>query len=333
MKKAMNGEPEVELYDISAVSRLTGLSTPNLRVWEKRYGVVEPSRSESQRRLYTADDIRRLTLLKNLADRGHTIGSIAGLSIAQLEARLQQQATQRRSPSARGPRAKKCRVLLVGSQMSELLSGREGAIEGIRVVKEMETLEEAREKLEGTAADVLMIECPTLFPETVGAIQELIEQTQALRAIVVYRFAQSKTARLIDKDIEKITAIRGPVDIAELRLALQADVAIAGREEAGEIADASLEPAEFEDVERIFSDSQLAKLSEMSPTIECECPQHLANLLFALTAFEKYSAECEDRSPEDAELHAYLYRTTSRARHMMENALREVLAAEGVAVR
>jgi DNA-binding transcriptional MerR regulator len=323
-------EEKESRYDIGAVSRLTGLSTPNLRMWEKRYRVVEPERTESQRRLYTSDDIRRLTLLKNLVDRGNSIGSIADLSVEQLEARLQEQATRRRAASGRGPRVTRCRVVVVGSLMSELLKSRSGAIDGIRVLKEFDDMDGAIEQLEATAADVLLVECPTLFAETVEAIQELVERTSALRAIVVYRFAQSKTARMIDKDIEGITAIRGPVDITELRLVLQADVALAGNEEPGDSAEAIAEAPGSEDLERLFTDIQLAKISKVSSTVACECPQHLSNLLFGLTAFEKYSEECENRNAEDADLHAYLHRKTSRARRTMEEALREVLAAEGV---
>lgn len=317
-------------YDISAVSRLTGLSTPNLRMWEKRYGVVEPARTESKRRQYTRGDIRRLTLLKNLVDRGHPIGSIAELSVSDLEKRLEEQAAQRRLPAARGPGATQCRIVVAGAQLTELVGEGKGAIEGVRVVKRFGSLEEAEAKLNGVSADVLLVECPTLFPETVETVQRLIACAHALRAIVIYRFAQSKTARMIDKDIEHVTAMRGPVDAGELRLALEADVALAersGREEA-------IVPAAdgIEDLERLFTDAQLAKISSISSTIDCECPQHLAGLLFALTAFERYSAECENRSPEDEKLHAYLHRATSRARHTMEIALREVLEAEGLQV-
>ena len=61
-------------YRIGAVCRLTGLSQHVLRVWEKRYGVVEPERSETQRRLYRDSDVSRLSLLKALVDRGQAYG-------------------------------------------------------------------------------------------------------------------------------------------------------------------------------------------------------------------------------------------------------------------
>lgn len=56
-----------------------------LRIWERRYGVVAPPKSESVQRLYSEDDVRRLTLLKGLVKRGHPIATIAKIDSAQLE--------------------------------------------------------------------------------------------------------------------------------------------------------------------------------------------------------------------------------------------------------
>ena len=84
-----NDEPR---YRIGAVCRMTGLSQHVLRIWEKRYGAVEPERSESDRRLYREVDINRLSMLKALVDRGQAIGSIAGLDDDELERRVRQSA-------------------------------------------------------------------------------------------------------------------------------------------------------------------------------------------------------------------------------------------------
>ncbi|MDF1741834.1 MAG: MerR family transcriptional regulator, partial [Verrucomicrobiales bacterium] len=69
-----SSQSEPEFFEISAVARLTGISSHVLRVWERRYQVVEPNRSESKRRQYTEKDIQRLSLLKALVDNGHSIG-------------------------------------------------------------------------------------------------------------------------------------------------------------------------------------------------------------------------------------------------------------------
>lgn len=73
-------------HPIRVVAQRTGLSTPVLRAWERRYGVVNPSRSEGGQRLYSDDDIRRLQLLATAVDGGRSIGLIAELGASELEA-------------------------------------------------------------------------------------------------------------------------------------------------------------------------------------------------------------------------------------------------------
>jgi DNA-binding transcriptional MerR regulator/methylmalonyl-CoA mutase cobalamin-binding subunit len=66
-------------YRVGMVSKLTGLSTHTLRMWEKRYAAVTPQRTEAGGRLYTDADVERLRLLHGLVERGHSIGGIAKL--------------------------------------------------------------------------------------------------------------------------------------------------------------------------------------------------------------------------------------------------------------
>lgn len=73
------------LFGIEAASMQSGLSQHLIRMWERRYHAVRPIRTDTNRRLYTADDIHRLTLLQRAQDFGHRIGDIASLPTAQLE--------------------------------------------------------------------------------------------------------------------------------------------------------------------------------------------------------------------------------------------------------
>jgi DNA-binding transcriptional MerR regulator/methylmalonyl-CoA mutase cobalamin-binding subunit len=66
-------------HTIKVAAKLTGLTTHVIRVWEKRYGAVVPSRSDSQRRLFNDADLQRLTLLRQATGQGHSIGTIARL--------------------------------------------------------------------------------------------------------------------------------------------------------------------------------------------------------------------------------------------------------------
>ncbi len=71
-------------YPIRAVSRLSGLSSHVIRIWEKRYAAVTPYRTPTNRRLYSEQDIERLVLLRKATLAGHTISTVAGLSANQL---------------------------------------------------------------------------------------------------------------------------------------------------------------------------------------------------------------------------------------------------------
>jgi len=66
-------------YRVGMVSKMTGLSTHTLRMWEKRYAAVLPKRTEAGGRLYTDADVERLRLLHQLVGSGHSIGGIAKL--------------------------------------------------------------------------------------------------------------------------------------------------------------------------------------------------------------------------------------------------------------
>lgn len=69
-----------QLHPIKVVARRTGLSQHVIRIWEKRYDAVVPQRTETNRRMYTEEDVQRLMLLKTVTDLGHSIGQVAELS-------------------------------------------------------------------------------------------------------------------------------------------------------------------------------------------------------------------------------------------------------------
>ncbi len=70
------------------VIRRTGLSADLLRAWEKRYQAVTPDRSTGGQRLYSDEDIDRLTLLHQVTSNGRNISQVARYSADQLRALL-----------------------------------------------------------------------------------------------------------------------------------------------------------------------------------------------------------------------------------------------------
>jgi DNA-binding transcriptional MerR regulator/methylmalonyl-CoA mutase cobalamin-binding subunit len=71
-------------HSIKIVARRTGLSVHVIRIWEKRYGVVKPERTGTNRRLYSEAQIQRLNLLHETTQAGHTIGHVARLPTSKL---------------------------------------------------------------------------------------------------------------------------------------------------------------------------------------------------------------------------------------------------------
>ncbi|MDT8436913.1 MAG: MerR family transcriptional regulator [Gemmatimonadota bacterium] len=91
-------------HPIQVVARRTGLTADVLRAWEKRYGVVEPSRSDGGRRLYSDEDVERLRLLHRASEAGRRIGRIAGLSTEALRDLVREDERQEaRAPGPGGP--------------------------------------------------------------------------------------------------------------------------------------------------------------------------------------------------------------------------------------
>jgi DNA-binding transcriptional MerR regulator/methylmalonyl-CoA mutase cobalamin-binding subunit len=72
------------MLSIAAVERDTGIAKDTLRVWERRYGFPKPLRDANDDRVYPADQIEKLRLLKRLLDIGHRPGRIVPLPIETL---------------------------------------------------------------------------------------------------------------------------------------------------------------------------------------------------------------------------------------------------------
>ena len=73
-------------WSIAAVHRDTGLSKDTLRVWERRYGFPQPGRDAADERLYPAEQVERLRLIRRLLDAGHRPGRVVALDLPTLQA-------------------------------------------------------------------------------------------------------------------------------------------------------------------------------------------------------------------------------------------------------
>lgn len=68
------------LLNVGAACRRLGIGPHTLRAWETRYLAVQPERSATGHRFYSAAELERLEKLVRLVNLGHSIGSIATLA-------------------------------------------------------------------------------------------------------------------------------------------------------------------------------------------------------------------------------------------------------------
>ncbi|HEY5908969.1 MAG TPA: MerR family transcriptional regulator [Verrucomicrobiae bacterium] len=71
-------------HTMKAAAQRTGLTPHVLRVWEKRYGAVKPGRTDTNRRLYSDEELERLSLLRDITRGGHSISAVARLPLEKL---------------------------------------------------------------------------------------------------------------------------------------------------------------------------------------------------------------------------------------------------------
>jgi DNA-binding transcriptional MerR regulator len=66
-------------YSIKDLERITGIKAHTIRIWEKRYDIVNPERTESNIRHYCDDDLKRLLNISVLVKNGSKISKVAQL--------------------------------------------------------------------------------------------------------------------------------------------------------------------------------------------------------------------------------------------------------------
>lgn len=102
---------------MNIVAKRTGLSQHVIRVWEKRYGVVIPDRTQSGQRLYTDADVARLSLLQRLTRAGHQISGIATLPTEELE-----RIWQRETPGLPMPDSAQPNERIIGDALRSIIA-------------------------------------------------------------------------------------------------------------------------------------------------------------------------------------------------------------------
>lgn len=296
-------------YRSGAVARRAKMPVSTLRIWERRYEVAPSAKTDTGHRLYSEDDVRRIVLLKSLVSRGHAIGSIAKLKIEQLKQIAGQPETDQRDL----PEKQTWMLVVIGSVSLHRLKGIES---NQPILMAFDTIEEARSEV-SLEADGLLIHMASLQEETSAAILLLAKSIKAKAVTVTYGFgvnlaidALRSAGVLLHRESLGMLNFPNLVDDLFRRV---------------HVGD-----AQWTRAPRRFTDRSLLEIAGLSPTISCECPRHLAELVMQLSAFETYSDECVSTSPADSALHRYLADVANRARSLVETALERVAHIEGL---
>lgn len=77
-------------YQIADLERLTGIKAHTIRIWEKRYNLIEPHRTSTNIRYYDDDQARKLLKVSTLLAQGIKISKISELSEKEINSRIQE---------------------------------------------------------------------------------------------------------------------------------------------------------------------------------------------------------------------------------------------------
>mgnify|MGYP003465574315 FL=1 len=78
----------MRLYQIAELEQLTGIKAHTIRIWEKRYNLIEPDRTVSNYRRYNDDQVKKLLNVATLLANGYKISKIASLNNKEIHSKI-----------------------------------------------------------------------------------------------------------------------------------------------------------------------------------------------------------------------------------------------------
>jgi hypothetical protein len=191
----------------------------------------------------------------------------------------------------------------------------------------------------GTSHDAFAREVPKLAPDVVvmdlaafgdgsdEQVKSVVAACDAELSVVTYSFARRQLLRSLQTGAQ-VRVLQSPVTLE----VLHAHVAPLQIRRGLESPRKDTSPMDSNPPKQRYTREQLGKLMQVTSTVQCECPNNLAQVVEKLQAFEDYSRDCESRNEQDRAVHSMLYRSTMAARIEMEKALGELVEHEKLTV-
>ncbi len=81
-------------FSIRDIENLTGIKAHTLRIWEQRYGIIQPKRTDTNIRYYDAEDLRHVLSVALLNKYGYKISKIHNMSEDDMKAAIEESTNQ-----------------------------------------------------------------------------------------------------------------------------------------------------------------------------------------------------------------------------------------------
>jgi len=94
-----NNQANMAIYSIRDLEKLTGIKAHTIRIWEQRYGLVTPARTETNIRYYTDENLRLLFNIALLNRNGLKISKLAKMSADEIVSKGAEIAQNNPSPN------------------------------------------------------------------------------------------------------------------------------------------------------------------------------------------------------------------------------------------
>jgi hypothetical protein len=230
------------------------------------------------------------------------------------------------------------RIAVLDEQIPAQLRERPSEAEGLEVVWSGTSLEELLLFTARESPQVVVADLDRLGADPATAAERVLSASAAELFITVYKFAPRGAVQHLAGDKRRV--LRAPLSIAMLKTQMMSTIVRGMLASVGPVRSATptarpipRRPSnETLPQTPLFTDAQLGTLRERQSRLACECPNHVAELVSSLVAFERYSRACANRDDDDAAMHQKLARATAEARSVMEKVLVDLLRFENIEV-
>lgn len=78
----------MSVYSIKDLEHLSGVKAHTIRIWEKRYGLLDPERTDTNIRYYSDSDVRKILNVSMLIKNGYKISHVASFDESRLQSEV-----------------------------------------------------------------------------------------------------------------------------------------------------------------------------------------------------------------------------------------------------